>query len=87
MKMKICLCKNKVVIYEKLGKCWNNVKVIFSNAMFWCYPFFYLHYFTFLAITFEMYNKTKALFAFTESIKIWNLVTKILFLSEKKLDN
>ena len=34
-----------------------------------------------------MYNKTKALFAFTESIKIWNLVTKILFLSEKKLDN
>ena len=31
-----------------------------------------------------MYNKTKALFAFTKSIKIWNLVTKILFLSEKK---
>ena len=87
MKMKICLYKNKVVIYEKWGKCWNNVKAIFSNAMLWCHPFFYLHYFTFLAITFEMYNnidsKTKALFALTKSFKIWNLLTKILLLSEK----
>ena len=34
-----------------------------------------------------MYNnidsKTKALFALTKSFKIWNLVTKILLLSEK----
>ena len=71
--IKICLCTNEVVIYVKEKSAEEMWKQYFQKQCFHVIYTFYLHYFTFLAITFQTYNniglKTKALFTICEKFQ------------------